>query len=431
MKATKAAPVEAAAPKKSALQKTDSGEKLAIQPPADKKPLGGRHAKEGAETTKEPAVIRRITPPENVKAASNLSKIVLKNLTANNELKSNNDAASAAATARKALIRDRKLRSRSRSKTPPKSLRSKSRSPAAAISLKTIRQRSRSRLRSRSPSPSPPRTLKRTRGRDSGSPPRGTAKAGFVLKSRSRSPVYVGLADKSSAVVDARELINRKRAMISASEQKDEKGFAKRQLAMRKHEVVDVEEVGGKQRSAISRLKPPTERLKARERLKENVNVEKSEEVEEVDEDEDDDDDPNRDSDRESGDERLNHQHSSGGGSDRDDNDEDAYFSKDEKKKKFGRFVVSQQGGTRSVTMRSALEKKAAAAGKNEKADLRNIRRTVYSDDNAEKGASDEQPEDDDVNDDDDAKNSKDVSSSEKFVHYPRFGILVCRTCNL
>lgn len=426
VKTTKPAPVEPAVTKKSSLQKSDSSEKLPIQPPADKKPLAGRHAKEAAEPTKELPVIRRITPPENVKAASNLSKIVLKNLTSNNELKTNEAVSMATISARKALIRDRKLQSRSRSKTPTKILRSKSRSPTAAAPLKSIRQRSRSRLRSRSPSLSPPRPVKRARGagRDSGSPPRSQSAIGkgslstLVIKSRSRSPVsaYVGLSDKSSAVVDARELINRKRAMISANEQKDEKGFAKRQLTMRKPEVVDVEEVGGKQRSAISRLKPPTERLKGRERMKEKVNVDNSEEVEDVEDDEDDDDDPNRDSDRESGNERVNHP-SSGGGSDRDDDDndddEDAYFNKDERKKKFGRFVVSQQGGTRSVTMRSALEKKAlaAGAGKNEKADLRSIRRTVYSDENVEKAASDEHPEDDDVNDDgEELKNSKDVS---------------------
>lgn len=422
-KPAKPAPAEPTVSKKSSLQKSDLNEKIAVQPPADKKPLAGRHTKEATETTKEAPVIRRIAPPENAKAVSNLSKIVLKNLSSNNEFKTNEAVSTATTTTRKALIRDRKLRSRSRSKTPTKNLRSKSRSPTAAPPPKTNRQRSRSRLRSRSPSPSPPRAVKRARGaaRDSGSPPRSqsaTRKGSLstiVLKSRSRSPVsaYGGIADKSSAVVDARELINRKRAMVNASEQKDEKGFAKRQLLVRKHEIVDVEEVGGKQRSAISRLKPPTERLKGRERLKENANVENSEEVEDVEDDEDEDDDPDRHSDRESGNERVNHNSRAGSDRDDDDHDDDAYFDKDAKKKKFGRFVVSQQGGTRSVTMRSALEKKAssAAAGKNEKADLRSLRRTVYSDENTENAASDEHPEDDDVNEDDDElKNSKDVS---------------------
>ena len=123
--------------------------------------------------------------------------------------------------------------------------------------------------------------------RDSRSPPpaRAANQSAIVLKSRSRSPVtakYAGLGDKSSAVVDARELINRKRAaLVSANEHKEEKAKRHQQQLMsaaaRKHElVVDVDDelAGGKQRSAISRLKPSTERLKGtRERLKENVNA--------------------------------------------------------------------------------------------------------------------------------------------------------------
>lgn len=112
------------------------------------------------------------------------------------------------------IIRDRKLAkkpSRSRSRSASKSRRTRSRSP---LELRRSRSRSRSRPTAsrRSPSRSPSQS-----------------------RSRSVSPFannVIKLKEKS-AVLDARELINRKRAMLHGGSSKEEKPPPRRQFTIR------------------------------------------------------------------------------------------------------------------------------------------------------------------------------------------------------
>lgn len=265
---------------------------------------------------------------------------------------------------RRPLIRDRKIKSRSRSRSPKSKSPLKTRTKNLVISSRS-RSRSFSKSHSRSHSPV---SQQQSKGIST-----------IILKSKSRSPTSIAssklikIRETSPSVVDARELINRKRAMVLASEQllnsKEQKLLTKRSRRIAEIEKEDDNESVENVKTTIMNTNisggSKIIHIKGRDRSKENVNM-----VNSI----DDDDYYNID---------VEENYNSFENNDKLKN---KYERKNTVENKYGRFIVSKRDGKRSVTVHSNLEKSyenslSSTTNRNDTVDLREIRRTVYMED--------------------------------------------------
>lgn len=352
-------------------------------------------SKSNTEATMPVAPVKRIKEGENAlsRAAENMKEIVDRNKhTSSNVLKSipiektekgencMAEKLEKTSSTRKPLIRDRNIGSPTKSKSRKHSPSSRSRSRSRSFSP-TKGVMSRCRI-SDSKSSSKDKVgedfntkIQRSRLK-SAALNSGSNLIKVTSRSRSRSPLrsttdkQLNTREKSPTVMDARELINRKRAMSQAIEHsstyKEERILSRRLLSTKvsvdmNADVTVIDDLPVKQNSDLGTAKTTVSggkiiRLRGRDKSKENFIVKNV----------GDDDTKDRDCWIESG------------SGDSATNTVKTTRRNVDNNNKYGRFVVSKSDGKRNVIVQPTA--KSPPPG-NKKIDLRGIKRTVYVDD--------------------------------------------------